>query len=248
MKSIILKPHEVRGILEGRQTQIRRVVKPQPSSIAVITKRGHPENQWLLEKWPKAERDFSNFGRCENIVCPYGQPGDRLWVRETWCQPVVLGDLRNAALKGKHECIEYAADMGKERFPLSGNFTPHLSDFRWRPSIHMPRIFSRITLEFTAVRVERVQDISEEDAKAEGCFLTDYGRQCFHQGQGNPDTCPADQKYHPHRDGWMWHETTRSGECLVTARGAFANLCNNIHGPEFWNENPWVWVYGVRKV
>jgi hypothetical protein len=85
--------------------------------------------------------------------CPYGQPGDRLWVRETFFKT------------GSPECpiVRYRASVQIHDF-----------DFRWKPSIHMPRKFSRITLEVTGVRVERLQDISADDCQDEGITRSDY--------------------------------------------------------------------------
>jgi len=122
-KPISFKPHEVIGTLDGRQTQFRRAMKPQPPT-----------------KWGGISERFAI-----SLHCPFGQVGDRLWVRETFA-PCDFGDYM------------YRADYGQ------------LSDvaIKWKPSIHMPRMASRITLEITGVRVERLQDISEEDAITEG--------------------------------------------------------------------------------
>lgn len=125
-RPIIFSGPMVRAILEGRKTQTRRVVKDD-TMLA-----------WL---------------NCDNVVkpindhvahlgCPYGQPGDRLWVRETFCPD--------------YDPPIYKADEDQAKIA-------------WKPSIHMPRWASRITLEITAVRVERLQDISDADALAEGC-------------------------------------------------------------------------------
>lgn len=137
----------VRAILEGRKTQTRRIVKGTrwlSEAIDVLNIEGSPS--WT---------DGTGWDSC--VRCPYGAPGDRLWVRETW------------------------ADMG---WPPTGpqyayRADPDSSDNdaqRWKPSIHMPRSASRITLEVLNVRVERLQDISEEDAKAEGVTLKGMSR------------------------------------------------------------------------
>lgn len=142
-RPILFSGPMVRAILDGRKTQTRRIVKPQPtndyvtfmplsSELVGVTKHGGPiDNRGWLH-------------------CPYGKTGDRLWVRETWCPDVEPYTFR------------YKADGGE---PLE----------RWRPSIHMPRWASRITLEVVSVRVERLQDISEEDALAEGITLVERG-------------------------------------------------------------------------
>lgn len=126
----------IRAILEDRKTQTRRIVKPQPDAQLFSINSG-PE--WTYPD--RLDPDEPDWDRVR--LCPYGKPGDRLWVRETW---------RNGPDKALYRATD---DSG----------TPSI---RWKPSIHMPRAYSRISLEVTAVRVERVQDISEKDAWAEG--------------------------------------------------------------------------------
>jgi hypothetical protein len=145
-RGIIMQGESVLGILEGRKSQTRRVIKPQPT---IITDQDHFRNYLQIHGrgvWFEGD---------PNKTCPYGQPGDRPWVRETFCD-LGAGDNR----------IIYKAsfdDLTAEMMRQSGHGTPI-----WKPSIFMPRWASRITLEIVNVRVERVQDISEEDAKAEG--------------------------------------------------------------------------------
>lgn len=133
-RPILFSASMVRAILEGRKTQTRRVVKRIP--LEWLESGLHP--------------DFVAFP--ENGLSPYGQPGDRLWVRESWAYHPDFPESTHRAI--------YRADPGVE------NDVP-----RWRPSIHMPRWASRINLEVTGVRVERLQEISESDAKAEGCSV-----------------------------------------------------------------------------
>lgn len=142
-RPILFSGPMVRAILEGRKTQTRRVVKPQPAHCADL-----PMGKDLT---------FAS-------ACPYGQPGDRLWVRETWAVGTLFDYVRPSLLP-KPDCesklaVDYAANPRR---------IWHSEDQgRWRPSIHMPRWASRITLEITSVRVERLQDISHKDAIAEG--------------------------------------------------------------------------------
>lgn len=148
-RPIIFSGEMVRAILDGRKTQTRRPVKPQPDIDGMHDCR----------KYPMHIDDFEggwagNFeGETRRIKCPYGQPGDRLWVRETWAQ--------DPCEQSKDDWIGY----------LSTDSADELADCRIRPSIHMPRWASRITLEILDVRVERVQDLSEDDAKAEGAIF-----------------------------------------------------------------------------
>ena len=146
-RPIIFNAEMVRAILKGRKTQTRRVIKPQPK---------HSASYWICGKngvWAD--------GHGWQKLCPYGQPGGELWVRETWsapgndyedCKPSEL--LRNWF---KPEKLKYRA-------------TEQYGDayYKWRPSIHMSRWMSRIQLEVVSVKVERVQDITEADAIAEG--------------------------------------------------------------------------------
>lgn len=134
----------VRAILEGRKTQTRRVIKPEPTHFNYFKV---PANGGDLRQWPITPHG-------DNIDCPYGSRGDRLWVKETWR---VFGG-REYEYQQHHPSVQYRAN--------------EFADFEqkvWRPSIFMPRWASRIILEITDVRCERLQDISEEDAIAEGC-------------------------------------------------------------------------------
>jgi len=145
----------IRALLSGTKTQTRRVVKPQPDRYIVsFEKLG---NDWK-PVWGVACMPTEEANRC--IRCPCGVPGDKLWVRETW----------NASQHRTTRQVRvfYRADDSNRQIdvyelPPSRRFGEH-----WRPSIHMPRWASRITLEVTDVRVERVQEITGEDARAEG--------------------------------------------------------------------------------
>lgn len=150
----------VRALLAGTKTQTRRVAKP----------RRKPS---LLEPGAWSDDYVLAPGNREWLMrdCPYGQPGDQLWVRETWATPPYFDLVRPSDLQ-VGTSIYYVAD-GKESLgrhnELSSEATRSLPEF-WtrRPSIHMPRWASRITLEITGVRVERLQEISASDALAEG--------------------------------------------------------------------------------
>lgn len=155
-RGMIFNDEMVRAILEGRKTQTRRPVNSSTADLLDLQK------QYLHKKY--------------NIVCPFGQPGDRLWVRETFQGPLVSEELfeEYRAHPEKFETpqyCEYAADGGArpEYCDLDDNLR-----HGWRPSIHMPRWASRILLEITDVRVERLHDIGEEDAKAEGATPATY--------------------------------------------------------------------------
>jgi hypothetical protein len=147
-RPILFSAPMVRAILEGRKTVTRRAVKgPGLNFLADFT----PEYVALPE----------------NHFCPYGKPGDRLWVRETWyCDHFEV--MRGPYLKPDDLDIGEALDDGTLVYAADG-LTPYEQEQpSWKPSIHMPRWASRILMEITDVRVERLQDVTEEQAQAEG--------------------------------------------------------------------------------
>jgi len=150
---ILFSGQMVRAILDGKKSQTRRVVKPQPVCNipgAYFDKyNGGPQWNW----WTKDNKVCNG----HNIfTCPYGKPGDQLWVRETWT-PTQVCNSRGINIWADSGPVYYKADPKDFQ-----------RNFSWKPSIHMPRWASRITLEITDIRVERVQNISEDDAKKEG--------------------------------------------------------------------------------
>lgn len=157
------KPHEVRAILAGTKTQTRLILKEQPpDGTNSISTWHHPNDDRLgphFWSWgPDPTDEMVDYIQPNwALPCPYGKPGDRLWVRETWARCEEDGQMMYRADVGS--CIH--ADMW-EQGRIEG-----VPRYRWRPSIFMPRWASRITLEVTGVRVERLQNISEADAVAE---------------------------------------------------------------------------------
>jgi len=154
-RPIIFSADMVRAILEGRKTQTRRVVKGLGSKLG---------DEYMTE--------LSNGERVETVtLCPYGQPGDRLWVKETWMPDAPRdGTWDDTVFYGcKGSPLSWIPDRFREPahclFRASWAESPLTG---WRSSRFMPRWASRITLEIVNVRVERVQDISEDDAQAEG--------------------------------------------------------------------------------
>lgn len=160
--AVNFKPHEVRATLAGRMSQFRRAIKciQQPDEWRPIGPARF--NPTIFDRHGDEVPGPEAFGAGNDdgsdwVRCPYGQPGDRLWVRETWALHVHA----MSADRDEDGPFVYAAD-GQRALSM------RLSS-KWTPSIHMPRWASRITLEVTGVRVERLQDISEADAQAEGC-------------------------------------------------------------------------------
>lgn len=190
----------VRAILEGQKTMTRRVVKPQPDA-RLYSVNGGPE--WTYPD--PHDPDVPDWGRV--VRCPYGVAGDRLWVRETWATVKTLDHLAPSKVwqYDRPPSLYYAEWTGAARN----------SEWRgkWRPSIHMPRWASRTTLENASVRVERLQDITEEDAKAEGMA------------------------------SWAAASCSRLPEDELYARAYFELAWDAINGKRHpWASSPWVWV------
>lgn len=205
-RPILFSAPMVRAILDGRKTQTRRVVKPQPVDGDTIQPCGYPQDGFIVGR----PRDSENAWR--NIRCPYGGPGDRLWVRETWAAPHSADHFRPAHIPHGAR-IHYAA-------------TEDRGGLLWRPSIHMPRWASRITLEIVSVRVERLQEISAKDVLAEGAVLRAHDDQFGHNPVSAFDGCVyLDLKS-------LW------------ARGW--DSINANRAP--WESNPWVWAIEFRRV
>jgi len=189
----------VRALLDRTKTQTRRALKVRCQEI------GERDDGSL---WPWSENPDTAADHWH--ACPYGQPGDRLWVRETFC------DLDDGE-------FEYRAD---------GECDPNVVP-RWTPSIHMPRAASRILLEIVSVRVERLSDISEADAVAEGVLPVAKVR-------------PFDE--HEHQ---FWRDYRLSGDgtfCVRTPKESFASLWRSINGADSWEDSPWVWVVEFKRV
>ena len=150
-RGMIFNDEMVRAIIDGRKTQTRRIMKPQPANdIARGTFPNTEAYGWVSSMKHK-------FGSTTAHFCPFGQPGDRIWVRETWAE----------AGAGAPELKLYRANY-PAHVPSRYENVPSAKQIRWTPSIHMPRWASRILLEITNVRVERLNSITEEDAGNEG--------------------------------------------------------------------------------
>jgi len=160
-RPILFSAPMVRAILDGRKTQTRRVVDPQPPGSCVgwvnWGYRDKPD-RWSAHAAATVGGGFPFLS--DKILCPYGAPGDELWVKETWRTCAGLDHLKPTDIvMASSEDIDYRA---------THNLTPLARPGRWRPSIFMRRWMSRITLRITDVRVERLQEISLEDCMAEG--------------------------------------------------------------------------------
>lgn len=184
-RPILFSAPMVRAILEGRKTQTRRKMSVQPWPNATV-EVGPYHLHWI-------DRNGGDVG----LRCPYGALGDHLWVRET----VAYGANYHVAYKADSVCgvwcwngdgqpvfVPHGNILEGDGGALVGNYGLAKYGARWRPSIHMPRWASRITLRITDIRVERLQDISEDDARAEGCDParwideTDVGMEGYREG------------------------------------------------------------------
>lgn len=231
MKSrpILFSAAMVRAILDGSKAQTRRVAKLNCSGRVKLP--GSVLN-WHLDD-PNA-----------SLACPYGQPGDQLTVREDtwmWCGKLVSG-LTQKTKKPKICWMEtrntqpvYCADhpLIPQGVPENGRHKIGDLDYMWRKKIarFVPAWASRITLEIVSVRVERVQDISVQDAIAEGVS----------GANGALGSDPIS----------TWHWVSKLGSPLSSTawpRARYANLWSSINGPGSWNANPWVWVLTFKRI
>ncbi|MFB2682766.1 hypothetical protein [Shewanella mangrovisoli] len=207
-RPIIFNTEMVRAILDGRKTQTRRPMNPQPKPDTETSLGGYWFPCAAFQSMVHVE-DLKNplWRGMASDACPICSVGDQLWVRETFadCGPR----------------LTYKADEDDGA---------HCVVKRWTPSIHMPRSAARIILEVTDIRVERVKDIKEQDAIAEGMAFTNYGLNQF--GNQLP--------------GWLWRNSNKHEECLSSAKWAFLNLWESIYGEQSWQSNPWVWVIEFR--
>jgi len=225
-RPILFSPEMVLAILNGKKTQTRRLIKPQPHQslfepsmlhVTGVTKTKQVIKDIVI---PKGSRYHASVSMIEFAKqCPYGQPGDQLWVREK----SRIGANGWHYIDGDWHCIEYAAGLTgiihKKEAPKHYPAISHNKNgsLRWQPSIHMPRWASRIQLEITAVRVERLRDISESDAAAEGV-------------PGKEEAIAA---------GLSWYDKPRR---------AFRFLWQRINGKASWDENPLVWVVEFKRI
>lgn len=219
-RGMIFNAEMVRAILDGRKTQTRRIIKPQP----VMYEPGQSVHV----------SDMIN----DALRCPLGKPGDRLWVRETW-------GVVSHALDDSGRIIDWNPDRpatslhempfgqgyysGHAIYRADGTFTWGDDDgngeySRWHPSIHMPRAACRILLEITNIRIARLNDISEADAVTEGIPLA---------GELLPE--------------YPGTYLTPRGD-FATAKVAFQRLWEFVCGEESWKANPWVWVIEFKRI
>ncbi len=228
-RGMIFNGEMVRAILDGRKTQTRRPIKWKQTRFTEIGEREDGS------KWPWSEDaehacDFWH-------PCPFGAVGDRIWVRETWSDVNLDGApavayraddevydlMENESLLDEDGAFNYQ-DTRVSKYQFAAWHSDLISGIEgnWRPSIHMPRWASRILLEITNVRVERLNSMHDVDAMREGIQnLTT----CSHSDFGIPGVVNAQ---HPVQ--------------------AFQLLWESIYGTDSWHANPWVWVIEFKRV
>lgn len=229
---LIAKPHEVKAILDGRQYQFRRIVKPgagyQASWLSQESLNGSPSAEvGLCSSLPirlGAQFEHPMGGPLTFVYCPFGRVGDKLWVREKYfpmrydwnelgsSAPILYSD---SFIRGR----EAWGETYEGKVPPVGH--------AWKGAVTMPRAASRLLLEITEVRVERVQAISEADAVAEGCAT---------------DAWDSTAWKHPHAIA------PSSAGSNTIAISNYASLWQEINGPKSWAANPWVWVVEFKVV
>jgi hypothetical protein len=208
-RPILFSAPMVRALLDGSKSQTRRPVKN--TGLYAIDARFHGEEV--------AARELVGLA----TQCPYGQPGDRLWVRETWAN---VGTMDPGLTVYR---ADYPACVPKEYQNV-----PPAESITWKPSIHMFRKASRITLEITGVRVERLQDISEADAVAEGVRISSQARRS--------DTCYGIYECQ------MPDGKTHFNDSSYDLYRILWEQINGREGPTSWAANPWVWIVEFERV
>lgn len=235
---ILMDAESVRGVLDGYKSQTRRLVKhrrchsvPPGCTLADVSRSAFPDGSglgWIfnstLPSPGSAEWTKKMYPGNEGINCPFGNVGDRLWVRETW-QPTIIEDCGTAI---NYRATDKIFSEKNPEVPWEG-FTSDVDAYEWTcehykphwiPSIHMPRWASRLTLEITNVKAELLHDINEEDAKAEGIR----------------------EKKGEHGSLWfgaLWESTPVE---------AFKGRWESIHGKGSWKKNLWLWAISFKQI
>ena len=209
----------VRALLDGTKTQTRRVVK---HIVTPIDELRDEDEDGPTEYFVDSSGQFRTPARYGSfaVPCPYGQPGDRLWVRETWRGIVSINPPNEPPEWAVARYVPDAEYCHRVEFQA----TQRVDKEPYRPSIHMPRWASRLLLEITAVRCERLQDISEPDALAEGVNVVNIGK-----SKG------------------VEYENYLDDDCFeYFAKDSYATLWEKINGLGSFAANPWVWVVDFK--
>ncbi|HCH7895405.1 hypothetical protein [Raoultella ornithinolytica] len=224
-RGMIFNGEMVRALLDGRKTQTRRIAKGVDGAVKFCPECDiNGEDIFVV----LGEKDHTGMNPVLGATsCPFGAVGDRIWVRETWAEAGASAP--NLKL--------YRANY-PEHVPSIYENVPPAEEIRWTPSIHMPRTASRIQLEITDVRVERLNAISEEDAQREGVHT-----EVWDQTVVARNYAARDEFFQ------FWSEDMpHYVEMNQLYRSSFRSLWESIYGAENWLANPWVWVIEFKRV
>lgn len=212
IKPILFNTDMVRAILDGRKTVTRRVIKPQPDQETQI---------WMVGQ------DKALLGAS---TCPFGAPGDILYVRETW-QYAYDMDGNDQIIEGTGRYLYYSENPMPFNDWIDPDTGEHKEHMPWKPSIHMPKEAARIWLKVTNVRVERLKDITTEEALKEGCT----GEPCDYVNQGAFGCTDC------YNTGWLYPP---EAEFVELWNSTIKKQDLNTYG---WDANPWVWVIEFER-
>ena len=234
-RPILFSAPMVRAIMDSRKTQTRRIINPQPYIDGMGNFCWNGRNFGQDSNGPCIQAIASPIPSSETkrICCPYGKPGDLLYIKEAawmWCEKKPNGTTKTGKQKWLYEPLReapvvYCADHpDKPTLKIAHEETGN--EWGWRKKIgrFLPRWASRTTLEIVSVRVERLSDISEEDAIADGCIKFPF-----------EDSC-----------AYTFYENDKTGHATHT--GAYRKLCESLNGSGSWDLNPWVWVVEFKTL
>jgi len=240
-RPILFSGAMVRAILSGVKTQTRRVCKTSTQNQTDIMAAA------IMDDMMGADDGTHELAAWKQMKCPYGEPGDRLWVRETWNYNGDRAVWEGGQRRPYDEIfVKYRADneervihrepndkhgLPKQRNRRAGEdeyaYWDYLTRFwrKWTPAIHMPRDMSRIMLEIVSVRVERLNEISEVDALAEGIDFSQRGEE------------PR-----------VYRDYSQKLHYGLSPIGSYRTLWESINGPGSWEANEWVWVVEFKRI
>lgn len=237
---ILFSTPMVQAILQGRKTITRRVIKsPRQKGVDGFIIKSNMDGSG---KWPIAID--SEEKHMFDMDCPYGLSGDILWVRESFIKLLPTDENENV-LHGKWQTIFKSQwqESDNDCWATKDGVLVNEENIKWKPSIHMFKESSRIWLLKQDTRVERLQDITEADAIAEGALWTDNGPVDWAKKRGL--TFEQANPVAGWKRGWSHSGDTHPDRCMQTARSSFGNLWDIINGEDkdyCWRANPWVWV------
>lgn len=211
-RQILMTPENAQKCHDGAKTQTRRILKNQPGKFVYIEYDERKGWQYWWDVGVSGMPDVTQ--EYAPLKCPYGQVVDRLWVREPFAWP-------------GEEVLLYRGCPADSEIVEKWKQDKNCPQVKWTPSIHMPKWACRTWLEITEIRVQRVQEISEEDCIAEGINRIHHGRGFYYYSALRDEPHPKN---------------------FVDPEYAYKELWESINGPGSWDANPWVWAISFRKV